>query len=168
MKIRTEDFSETRKVILHEDFSIPVAAGKLIRHVYDATGHLNWSPTAAAAKGDRPANRMLSSLLTFCYATGIYSSQEIGEAAQHDPVVQYLCANHRPQWEVIRDFRRLNSTGLQVSLSRLFQVVIQDGSRHRLYVDFSLGQLVSEKDCIAAAGQQLKRAVQADSFALDF
>ena len=162
-----EDFSKTRNVMVHDDVEIPVAAGELIRHVYDATAHLNWSP--GAARGDRATGRVLSSVLTFCYATGIYSSQEIEEAARHDPIVRYLCANHRPRWEEIRDFRRRNSTALKMALGRVIQVVqVGVPDRSGRYVDDSRRRFGSDQDCLAAADQQLRRAIQADSVALDF
>jgi transposase len=49
---------------------------------------------------------MLLTLLTCCYARGMYDSRDIVAAANYDPMVRYLCKGTRLRWEVLRSFRR--------------------------------------------------------------
>jgi hypothetical protein len=69
--------------------------------VYDAVLELHDQTRAL------PANsRMLLTLLTYCYARGVYSAEAIEAAAQEDSVVRYICARDFPTAAEIRDFRR--------------------------------------------------------------
>jgi len=165
MSIRTEDLQEKRTVTVGDDARIAVTASDLIRLVYDAVGQVNWPPDHRSLEGDPTPDPILRTVLTFCYATGIHSSGEIEAAAEHDPVIRYLCANHPPQWETIREFRRRNVPSLKFALSRVFKGAWQN--RSHPYSAYSVNRLFPERDYLAAAGQGLGRAVQADSYALD-
>jgi hypothetical protein len=49
---------------------------------------------------------MLLTLLTCCYARGLYDSRDIVAAAAYDPMVRYLSKGTRLRWEMLRRFRR--------------------------------------------------------------
>lgn len=49
---------------------------------------------------------MLLTLLTCCYARGLYESRDIMAAAAYDPMIRYLCKGTRLHWETLRNFRR--------------------------------------------------------------
>jgi len=49
---------------------------------------------------------MLLTLLTSCYARGLYDSRDIVAAAAYDPTIRYLCKGTRLRWETLRSFRR--------------------------------------------------------------
>jgi hypothetical protein len=49
---------------------------------------------------------MLLTLLTCCYARGLYDSRDIVAAAAYDPMIRYLCKGTRLRWELLRRFRR--------------------------------------------------------------
>ena len=149
MKRTNEHLQDLRKLIVHENMGPLYPAAALIRMVLEATEHTGWT-SAPTKQGATPAP-VLRSILTFCYATGIYSSIDIEAAVRYDPAVRYLSANHRPSWESIRDFRRKNMSGLRMALSRLLVCALPDST---------------EKDC-SEAGRRLARAIQADSCALD-
>jgi hypothetical protein len=51
---------------------------------------------------------MMLTLLTYCYATGVYGSADIELAIERDQMTRYLCARTYPDLDVIRGFRRLN------------------------------------------------------------
>src|ERR1043166_2486044 len=57
--------------------------------------------------------RVLLGLLTYCYATGIFGSQEIEALVRRDPLLNLLCGRDLPDGQVIRHFRRCNRALLQ-------------------------------------------------------
>lgn len=127
--------------------------GELVRIVYEAAA--NGSPSNWARRGDGTPERVLQSVLTFCYATGIYGSQEIEAASAYDPVVRYLCANHRLRWETVREFRRRDSVALEIALARTFALALHDSPRFA-------------NAYYSAAARALGCALRADSYAMDF
>jgi hypothetical protein len=59
---------------------------------------------------------MLLTLLTYCYAAGIYGSEDIEWACEHDVTVRYICANTLPTQDNIRRFRRANRPWVEACL----------------------------------------------------
>lgn len=147
---------EAQKVMVRDDFEIVLPASMLIRMVYDATEHPSWVQPVPSHDDTTP-DTVLRSVLTYCYATGIFSSADIEAAAAHDPVVHYLCANHLPRWQTIRDFRRRNMTGLKLAIGNLLYLAACCFQRH----DILRHEHQSEAD------RRLGRSIQADSYALD-
>lgn len=134
------------------DLHVCLPAPRLICAVYDAVQQ-EPSPLSPAHHFDSLSAPILHALLTYCYAVGVYASEEIEFATQHDPALRYLCANHTPKWETIREFRRRNIKPLQSSLTALccrLNPAQSSYSMHRL------------------AAERLSRAIQSDSHALDF
>ena len=152
MSITSGALMEERTVHVSDSVRVAGEAGRLIRMVYEAgaSGVCRPEPT-----GDGTPEPVLQSVLTFCYATGIYGSQEIEAAAAHDPVVRYLCANHRLQWETIREFRRRKSLALEIAVARTFALALHDSPRFA-------------NSYYSAAARALSCAVRADSYAMDF
>jgi len=66
-----------------------------------------WAPLSAP---------MLLTLLTCCYARGIYDSRDIVAAVAYDPTIRYLCKGTRLRWETLRSFRRRHRALLLQSL----------------------------------------------------
>ena len=130
---------------------------RLICAVYDAVQEPQWEVGHRSLETDPTPDRVLQSLLTYCFAVGIVGSEEVAAACRHDPAVRYIGARYAPKWETIRDFRRRQAEPLKHSLATLFQ-------------------LLSEARCAPAASadlqrlatERLTRAMQADSHALDF
>lgn len=77
---------------------------------------------ALVASGDevalQPRSRLLLTLLTYCYAAGIYSSEDIEWAGRNDSGARYLCANTPINQETIRQFRRLHRIWIATCLIR--------------------------------------------------
>ena len=152
MSIASAALLEERTIHLADSVTVRVQARNIIRMIFEAAA--NGLPSNAAG-GDGTPGRVLHTVLTFCYAAGIYGSHEIQAAAAHDPVVRYLCANHRLQWETIRDFRRRNSVALEIGLARTFALALHDSPRFA-------------NSYYSAAARALGCAVRADSYAMDF
>jgi hypothetical protein len=66
-----------------------------------------------------PAQRVMLSLLTYCYACGRYSSEEIERAIEREPVLRYLSAGLRPASAQIRGFRRRHRRALTRCLGQV-------------------------------------------------
>jgi hypothetical protein len=64
--------------------------------------------------------RMLLTMLTYCYAAGIYGSEEIEWATGDNPAVRYLCANAYPDWKTIRRFRNANRPWIEECLAWVY------------------------------------------------
>lgn len=153
MSIATAALLERRTVYISDSVRVPVDSSALIQNVFESAANNDWFRSSALSDGTPAA--VLHSVLTFCYATGVFSSNDIEAAALHDPLVRYLCANHRPSWQTIREFRRRNSATLKLSLARLFALTIHGSFR-----------FVSSYHL--AGDRALANAIRADSYALDF
>ena len=68
------------------------------------------------------SSRMLLALLTYSYAAGIYSSEDIHWACRSDAGAKYLCANTWPDQRSLRRFRRQWRSRLQACLEWVFAV----------------------------------------------
>lgn len=77
---------------------------------------------AKDARGERPyAPRMMTSLLLYAYATGVYSSRRIARACMEDVAFRVLAAGEQPHFTTINQFR---GTHLE-ALSGLFVQVLK-------------------------------------------
>jgi hypothetical protein len=130
----------------------------LMRIVFDAVHDANW-PAAMPPLGDATPEPVLRTVLTYCYASGIFSSAEIETAARHDANVRYLCANDLPNFEEIRRFRRRNISFLRETLARALFTAwnLLNPNRGRItFLPF-----------LAEADHRLASAIEADSAAMD-
>ena len=66
-------------------------------------------------KPHRP--QMLLTLLTWCYATGFYGSQDIVFATGHEGTIRYICSRMAPGWQLLRRFRREHRSLLAQTLA---------------------------------------------------
>ena len=123
----------------------------LLSHVYQAVQAVGW-PKADAALFRETPEPVLRTILTYCYAAGIWSSEDIQAACLHDPTVRYICANDFPSWPVIREFRRRNLPWLSLALQHLLRSITQNSR---------------VSDVRREAERRLARAIQADSNAMD-
>jgi hypothetical protein len=65
-------------------------------------------PVAGGGSGMACQPRFLLGLLTYCYAAGIFSSQEIEAMVRKDAILSLLCGQDLPDGRIIRRFRRYN------------------------------------------------------------
>lgn len=154
--------------------SITVEESRLICSVFDAVQHVDWPQSGRSLHQDPTPDAVLQSLLTYCYAVGIVASDEIESAAIHDSAVRYLCANHTPKWETIREFRRRHGPFLKSSVAALFKIIANptdpSSSSSGYYTNDSLerfSRFSPNHTFLTLAAQRLSHAVAADSHALD-
>jgi len=68
--------------------------------------------------GPLPPESMLG-VVSYCYAKGVYGSNDIGRKLNQDPVFRISCQNQVPRPEDIRRFRRLNREAIQKTLEKI-------------------------------------------------
>ena len=69
---------------------------------------------------DQPSPRMLLTLLTYCYAAGIYASEDIEWACESDAAARYICAKTWPEQDALRCFRRANRPWIEACLGWVY------------------------------------------------
>lgn len=131
------------------DLSRGLERDAFLRLVFEAVHSVEWPASSGPAA--HPA--LLRTLLTYCYATGLYDSREIERAASHDPAVRYICAHHPPSWNQIRQFRRQFREPLRQVLAQLASLLNWRGRPSSAW--------------LADADARLLQAIRADSMALD-
>lgn len=123
----------------------------------------------------------LLSLLTHCYASGVYGSEDIADAIREDPLLRGFCSNQLPEARELRRFRRAYRDRLTGCLSRVLAqsavgTLPQSGRGHTRcsYLSASLdrwsnrGQVPRiDAACVAEAERRIRHAIQMDSAALD-
>lgn len=75
-----------------------------------------WSGTAEG----RFSPQMLLTLLTYCYAAGVYGSEDIEWDCRNDAAARYICANACPDSDTIRRFRRANRPWIEECLAWMY------------------------------------------------
>lgn len=125
-----------------------------------------------------PLSRMLLSLLTYCYADGIFGSQEIESRLARDPRIRFLCARTDLSWHTLRRFRRQNRSAVKAALTQVFEsmpeLILSSGTASRTDARSPRMLLEQETDrtefrilCAEVAETRIQRAVLADTAALD-
>ena len=92
------------------------APGSLIDAIRDAVGAVpepDLVRVAPADSGLAHQPRILLAMLGYCYAHGIYGSEEIEDALRRDSTFRWICGNEFPHARLIRKFRRANREVLQ-------------------------------------------------------
>ena len=147
--------------------------GWVLEVVSDALA--GYSPSSSLA-GDGPPVPTMITVLTYCYATGRYPSDEIETVATADATVRYLCMNQFLTSSAIRRFRRAHRALIHSCLTALHRRAWQ----HRFglgpsgaegTVDFACSGSYQDETftyrLAATAEAKIQQAILADSMALD-
>jgi len=84
--------------------------------VLEAVQEVEWDNkggTFAIEGGELFQSDLLMTLLTYCYSTGIYCSEEIEITASKHEELRTLWADNPPDWRTVRRFRRLHRDGVR-------------------------------------------------------
>jgi len=151
----------------------------LVSLVLDAVQSVAWPGKGKnfAGEGESFRTEMLMTLLTYCYATGVYCSHDIERSLYEDPVVRYLCANDFPGWKTLRRFRQQHRDALKQSLINVFRqsfrIRFGDGSTEQPLADHCVALALDrwfEPLCvphpISEADERLNRACFLDGMAM--
>jgi hypothetical protein len=60
-------------------------------------------------------------VVSYCYAKGVYSSNDIGRKLNQAPAFRISCHNELPRPEDIRRFRKLNREAIQKTLEKILR-----------------------------------------------
>jgi hypothetical protein len=106
---------------LPEDLRLSVGESALAKLALDAAQNVAMQRQWLNGPGEAQSSpQMLLTLLTYCYAAGIYGSQGIEWACHNDPVVRSICANTPPAWPAIWRFRNANRPWIEECLARVY------------------------------------------------
>src|SRR5262245_41218 len=94
----------TREFLLAPDFGAWVNRRNLVTLVLEIVQKADESmdEDRRLTGGRRSERQTLLTLLTYCYASGMYGSERIARQAQMDETLLYLCANHPPDGAALR------------------------------------------------------------------
>jgi hypothetical protein len=92
--------------------------------------------------------RALLALLTFCYASGVYASDDIEDHIYRDADFRRVCADEFPEADLLRRFRRLNREAIIHCLAHVLGAVSQ--------------QRGNERQFLVEAEQRLRTAILSD------
>lgn len=158
---------------LPDDLREWMSDDRLVRLAFEAVAELD--PQQMPRRDFVHAGRafpvaVMLTLLTYCYASGRFGSQEIEEALASDPLLRYLCAGDEPPSTAIRRFRRVYRGPLSVCLLRVFlAAALQPCDAHgwakRGEPDGSANHRI--ETAAKAAEAAIAKAVFADTTALD-
>jgi Transposase domain (DUF772) len=104
-----------------------------------------------------------TTLLVYCYARGIFSSEEIEARLPYDPAIGYICAGSKPDWHLLRRFRRDNSLLMLGVLTRLLELVSSQCGMLRTAVIPERWRNGFREQAL----DRLREAIQADCMAMD-
>jgi len=77
------------------------------------------TPVVPQNAGALPGKEMLGAV-SYCYAKGVYESEEIERKMMHDPALREAVHGDVPDAKAIRRFRALNRGAIQTTLERAF------------------------------------------------
>ena len=143
---------------LPADLSERIGKLEIMRMVFEAIDATAW-PRPRVMDAERTPEPILRTVVTYCYVTGVLSSGEIESRARQDQSVRYLCANDRPTFEEVRQFRRHNIPCLRETIARTLYaawIALYPGDANISFLPF-----------VAEADHRLASAVEADSAAMD-
>jgi len=133
-------------------------------------------PVPAAGAGIACQPRVLLGLLTYCYASGVFSSQEIEARVRKDPILILLCGHELPDWHLIRRFRRYNRDLIQHCLEvTLYRANAASGPRASVGPEGNdpmpsaarSCDAVDHEQCSKDASERIRWAINLDHMFLD-
>jgi len=91
-------------------------------------GSIEAAVQAKDPRGERPYSpEMMSSLLLYAYATGVYSSRRIARACVEDVAFRVLAANAQPHFTTINEFRAAHLDALSALFIQVLKACQSEG-----------------------------------------
>jgi transposase len=165
-----------------------VPARHLAHFVLEAVGEMDLRHVQVNERGSgcpQYPPRMLLALLLYCYATGVFSSRRIEQAASDSVPVRMICGGTHPDHDTICTFRRENKALLQETFVRVLELaqelkflqvgqltvavdgtkVLANASKHAAVSYEHAGKTIQQLDL--EVKELLAKAEQADSTPLE-
>ena len=173
--------SQLQATELPDDLRPWISEQMLVRLALEASQAIEWPNATSSPKStsERTVPRpLLTTVLVYSYAAGVFGSRDIEILACHDPALRYLCQSTVPDREMLRLFRRQYVHGVTRSLEILLETVwMQTRSNGAAFAtrneacrapSFNRWRAPgSEPDFAHEAEQRVARAIHADSMAMD-
>ncbi len=167
--------------VLPDDLSFCIGKKTLVKFILEAIDDLDvgclgrQAVEPAAPEFERA---MMLTLLTYCYATGVFSALDIELGTQHDRMIRYLCARAYPEGCAIRSFRRYHremiGQCLTTVLRRVWELRFRGEDAEPIHGVCYLGRSLARwinldviPNFTKEAEQRIARAVRVDSMAMD-
>lgn len=125
MPARLVNIDRLTPMLLPADLQEWVAPDHLARFLVDAVDALSLHGLKINERGTGDKQyppRMMLALLTYSYATGVFSSRQIERATHEDLPTRFICANTHPDHDTICAFRRENKALFQESFLKVLQM----------------------------------------------
>lgn len=87
-------------------------------------------PVCAPAAGVAFHPRALLAVMTYCYASEIYSSEDIEDLMLRDVNFRTICGNQVPDTHTLRRFRRYNREAIETCLCAVLRAMAEQGGGH--------------------------------------
>ena len=87
-------------------------------------------PVCSPAAGVAFHPRALLAVVTYCYASEIFSSQDIEDLMLRDAHFRTVCGNQVPDAHTVRRFRRYNREAIETCLCAVLRAMAEQGGRH--------------------------------------
>lgn len=100
--------------------------GELLGLVQDAVsmaGPFRVKAKTSSIDGKPCPSKSLLTLLTYCYALGVYGSRQIEEKLKTDEILRAIADKCRPDHELLRKFRRTHRDQIQQCLKRVYRFI---------------------------------------------
>src|SRR5262245_10515791 len=101
-----------------------IRRGTLLSLIVDAGQTLEWPESElklAASSGYAFRRLVLLTVITYCYAAGVYDPKEIARKIAQDELLRFFCAGTYPTWQDIGEFTHRNHHLIRQSLTRTCQ-----------------------------------------------
>jgi hypothetical protein len=135
----------------------------LIKLVLEAVHEFDTESATASLARNAFNSAQTATLLGYCYSRGILSSEEIEARLPHDPAIAYICAGKKPDWHLLRRFRRDNALLILGILTRVLELAASQTGACRPADLPDRWRLAFREQALA----RLQEAIQADSLAMD-
>lgn len=130
MATRYVNIDRDTPLLLPPDLRDWVPADHLVHFVIDAMESVDVQQARVNERGTGSAQyppRMLLGLLSYSYATGIFSSRQIERQTYENVAVRLLCADTHPDHDTLCTFRRQNGPLLQSAFAQVLELAARCG-----------------------------------------
>jgi hypothetical protein len=173
LQVISDQPSDTR---LASDLRLWLSDWHLVTLALEATQKVDWSifyPDSSALSRCDYRPQMMLSLLTYCYAAGLYESERIAREIFRDQALRYLCAETFPDAQTLRRFRRRHHGALKQCLVDVLKHAWKSG-QWSVVKEFPERASDRSRPCTAgdarfaqAAEERIQLAVLMDGMALE-
>ena len=155
---------------LPADLRQSVGESALVKLALDAAQAVAAQRPWLRGPGEAPSGpQRLLALLAYCYAAGIYASQDVERACRNDPAVRGICANSLPDWSAVWLFRNANRPWIEECLAHMYGAACGAAATEASRGPAPVHQFRRETapDINGFARRMLRRAVWTDAVVFD-